>query len=151
MLTFEEFLKIPGCATGSHSSEKSEVKAPVVTAPSAQGKADAAVQGDVGAAAPDSIAASTSNLTISGPPAFKVRPNAATSSSNDAASETAAAEVEQDPPNATIPPNSKCKRAGCTCAFTSELSRSDEECLFHPLPAIFHEGSKGYVSRPGVF
>jgi len=146
VLTFDEFLKIPGCTTGSHSSEKSEVKAPVVTAPSAQQqKTDAPKSDAKPSAATEAVVASTANLTISGPPTFKSRPSAPSTATNDVAATGADAAQEQDPPNAAIPANTRCKRTGCTCTYSEEAPRSDEECLFHPLPAIFHEGSKGYA------
>jgi hypothetical protein len=142
-MTFDDFLKIPGCTTGSHSSEKTEVKAPVVTANVQDNSPATLVQasaGDNAAALQASTSTSTSNAsTSSGWKQRPTTPNPTTSSSSAAPTE------ENDPEGVTIPVGTKCKRAGCKAEYHEGMERSTEECLHHPLPAIFHEGSKGYA------
>lgn len=142
VMTFDEFLKIPGCTTGSHSSEKSEVKAPVITAKVQENGTESVAS--VVAEAP--VVASTSTLAPAGPIVYKSRPTSPNPpASNGSTSATATLLEEQDPEGAAIPEGAKCKRAACNCSYDASAARSDEECQYHPLPAIFHEGSKGYA------
>ncbi|KAL8688505.1 MAG: hypothetical protein Q9218_005603 [Villophora microphyllina] len=56
-------------------------------------------------------------------------------------------ESDSDDPSVAIPPNKTCRRRGCNATSsvdTSSSSRDDEECIYHPGQAIFHEGSKGW-------
>jgi hypothetical protein len=146
VLTFDEFLAIPGCTTGSHSTEKSEVKMPVVTA-NVQNKAQAVTTSNGEATAP--VVASSSHLSAGGPTTYKSRPvspnGAAAAAAPTASSSSATLVEEQDPPNATIPASSRCKRLGCGTTYDASAARTEEECTYHPLPALFHEGSKGYA------
>lgn len=139
VMTFDDFLKIPGCTTGSHSSEKSEVKAPVITA-----KVQESGSAPVASTSTEvPVVASTST----GPPVYKSRPTSPSpaAATNGSTSPTPTLAEEQDPADASIPEGSKCKRAACNCSYEPSIARSDEECQYHPLPAIFHEGSKGYA------
>lgn len=57
-------------------------------------------------------------------------------------------ESESDDPSLSIPANKPCRRRGCNAVSTQETSassRDDEECVFHPGQALFHEGSKGWT------
>lgn len=83
--------------------------------------------------------ASTSNLSAQ--PVYKSRP---TSPAVPIATEPGIGD-EQDPDDYVIPSGSKCKRQGCKSVYSADMQRSAEECSYHPQPAIFHEGSKGYV------
>lgn len=86
---------------------------------------------------------SASNLAAPAkPPTFKERP---TTPNSATASTSAKQEEEQDPEGVIIPVGAKCKRAGCKAVYQEGMERLSEECLYHPLPAIFHEGSKGYA------
>jgi hypothetical protein len=137
VLSFDDFLKIPGCTTGSHSTEVSEVKAPVVTANVADNAASSSsATPDNGNTTPSSSSASAPGK----PPVFKERPTTSTST----AAPAAPAE-DQDPEGINISVGTKCKRAGCKAVYQEGMERSADECQYHPLPAIFHEGSKGYA------
>lgn len=153
-MSFDDFMKIPGCTTGSHSSEKSEVKAPVVTAKVQEGMAsvslsetasDPSTSTAVPVIAKQTDAPVATNNAL---PTWKERPVTpavnvgGADTTNGDVSETP---VENDPDGAVIAEGSKCKRPGCRIAFTSTMSRTDDECQYHSLPAIFHEGSKGYA------
>ena len=56
---------------------------------------------------------------------------------------------EEDDESVPVPPGAKCKRLACGVEWVSaEVSRGEGEgakCRYHPQPAIFHEGSKGYL------
>lgn len=142
VLSFEEFLKIPGCTTGSHSSEKSEVKAPVVTANAGENAPISSSEStSTSTAQTESAKANPSSPARSGSPStFRERP---TQPSIGVAASTQ--EEEQDAEDAVIPEDTHCKRAGCKAVYHKGMERTSEECVHHPLPAIFHEGSKGYA------
>ena len=57
----------------------------------------------------------------------------------------APAESDSDDPSIEIAPGTVCRRRGCNVTFTSESSRDDEICVYHPGHPLFHEGSKGYT------
>lgn len=120
-MTFDEFLSIPPCTTGKHSTtdvppviEKSQAAvnsaaaASLISAPSQQVRAPIA--------APQ---------TTAPPPAPEV------SDSDDLALE--------------IPDGKICRRKACGKQYKKGQSRDDEKCVHHPGAPIFHEGSKGYT------
>lgn len=123
MLTFDEFLDIPPCTTGTHSS--------VDDTPAPEPKpvpADLAPVSDAPAPA--------------APRAAQAVPNPSTASSSPAP------EVEDsDDEGVTVPPGATCKRKGCGAQApkTQPASREGESCVYHPGQALFHEGSKGWT------
>jgi hypothetical protein len=119
VLTFDEFLAIPPCTTGKHSTtdtpptiEKKQVDPanatyrPTTTAPEAAPRAPIAPQ-----------------PTATPPPT--------------------PAESEDDDPNLEIPKGKTCRRKACGQQYSGD--RESEKCIFHPGVPIFHEGSKGYT------
>ncbi|KAL1983880.1 hypothetical protein VTN96DRAFT_9804 [Rasamsonia emersonii] len=135
VLTFDEFLKIPPCTTGKHST--------VDDTPQEEPKG-----ADAAAAAPP----------VEEPPAPKVTP-VATSAAGNAPQPPAAPAVsapastpapappeepDSDDPDLEIPANATCKRRGCKAVYDPNISRDDEKCQHHPGQPIFHEGSKGW-------
>ncbi|BGP53936.1 hypothetical protein JCM8202v2_001508 [Rhodotorula sphaerocarpa] len=133
---FEDFMKLPPCATGSHSLEPS--------AESAQSASNAAGSGTtngtrepVSAPAPvssDKVFKSANALPMPKPKAEKQDAAAATPS-------PAAEYVEvQDDPDATVQKGTRCKRKACGEEYDGS-ERTDEVCNYHP---GVHEGSKGY-------
>lgn len=148
--SFEDFLKIPGCTSGSHSSEQSEVKAPVVTANAGQGSQGANTSSAVAPTshAPRGTSATNGKTATPALPVYKSRPSTPSTVANDAGKLA----EEEDPEDVVIPPGAQCRRQGCKAVYNASTSRSSEECQYHPLSAIFHEGSKGYavsLSAPG--
>lgn len=130
VLTFEEFQAIPGCAYGTHTSEKATPAKPVVTAPSAINKgAGAGTQSPAPSLAPPTPALGTSRTPTPAPPV----------------------EVEdEDDLTVSVTPGTMCKRSGCRKTFVSdEVSRQGDgeeaQCTYHAKEPLFHEGSKGYV------
>ncbi|CAE6465517.1 unnamed protein product [Rhizoctonia solani] len=130
VLSFEEFQAIPGCAHGTHTSEKAAPVAPVVTAPSAN-KTD--------------IESATAALSLT-PSAL---PPPAAPRATTPAPPVEVVEDEDDP-SVPVAPGTVCKRPGCRKRFVSdEESRQGDgdeaQCNYHANQPLFHEGSKGYV------
>ncbi|KAG8715535.1 hypothetical protein FRC11_003286 [Ceratobasidium sp. 423] len=131
VLSFEEFQAIPGCAHGTHTSEKVAPAAPVVTAPSANktGIESATAALSLTPSAPP-VAAAASRVTTPAPPAEIIE--------------------DEDDPSVPVAPGTVCKRPGCRKRFVSdEESRQGDgeeaQCNYHASQPLFHEGSKGYV------
>lgn len=53
-------------------------------------------------------------------------------------------ESEDDDPSLEVKEGATCRRRGCNETYNAGSSRDEEECVFHPGQAIFHEGSKGW-------
>ncbi|KAI1435074.1 chord-domain-containing protein [Xylaria sp. CBS 124048] len=129
VLTFDEFLNIPPCTKGKHSTtdlppkiEKKEQAADVnPTTQSLSDKLSEAV----------SAAATTVRAPLAAQPAPTAPPPPP--------------ESEDDEPSLEIPDGKTCRRKGCGATYKKGQSRSDDEqCTHHPGAPIFHEGSKGY-------
>ncbi|KAK4698460.1 hypothetical protein P7C70_g7817, partial [Phenoliferia sp. Uapishka_3] len=132
--SFDEFLALKGCTTGSHSLEKeaAPVKAEAaVAAPSldADGKE---VYGGVAAPKP-----TTSTLPPLPPAPTQPLPS---ESAKPVSTEYV---EEQDQPGVLPLKGATCKRRGCGVSWDGE-SRDGEECRYHPGGPIFHEASKGF-------
>jgi len=136
VLTFDEFLVIPPCTTGKHST--------VDDTPTIESRKPAATTSEAGSALPDRPApevtpvATTNNRSVFQPGL----PPAINPPSNTAS--PAPPESESDDPSLEIPPNSTCRRKGCKATYDSTVSREEEKCAYHPGHPIFHEGSKGW-------
>ncbi|KND04590.1 uncharacterized protein SPPG_00309 [Spizellomyces punctatus DAOM BR117] len=128
---FDDFLKIPGCTVGRHST--------VVAEPEKQ----AATPNP--AIAPVTI--DSNGVEVYGKATAKSGAPAATTEAFIPKSVEPSPVVKEedlnDPCDAKISAGAKCKRRGCGKEWVGEESRS-EECIFHPGQAIFHEGSKGW-------
>ncbi|KAL9030787.1 MAG: hypothetical protein Q9196_001110 [Gyalolechia fulgens] len=134
VLTFDEFLSIPPCTTGKHST--------VNDTPSADPVPKSAEPENF-APAPRPVAVSNDNSGTDNVPRKPQAPQ-----------ETAAAtpppppESESDDPSLDIPANKRCRRRGCNAvssAHTASSTREGEECAFHSGQPLFHEGSKGWT------
>ncbi|KAI0082772.1 chord-domain-containing protein [Panus rudis PR-1116 ss-1] len=135
VLDFDEFMKIPGCTRGSHTDEAPKVN-PKVTKQSPNVDLKSTKVGDKETYTTSSATAVPSTATV-------------TVASTAPAEPLPPPEEEEDDPTVPIPPGTMCRRKGCGKAFVSdEVSRgegSESTCTYHPLPPIFHEGSKGYL------
>ncbi|KAF3914493.1 hypothetical protein AA313_de0206018 [Arthrobotrys entomopaga] len=140
VLTFDEFLTIPPCTTGKHTTEK------VTTTAADYG-------GRPAAAASSSSSLPTPTISQDGKETFgdasnRVRAPVPEARSNAAAAAAAALKdqaPEEDEPGVTVQSGTKCKRNGCETTYVSEgESRKPGSCVHHPGVAIFHEGSKGW-------
>ncbi|KNG86817.1 CORD and CS domain protein, partial [Aspergillus nomiae NRRL 13137] len=128
VLTFDEFLEIPPCTTGKHST----VDDTPVEPPKNTGSAAAEL------VAPQPVTAPVADSGVPRPtysPAIAPPSNAAT---------PAPEESESDDPSLEIPANATCRRKGCGANYNSSVSREEEKCVHHPGQPIFHEGSKGW-------
>nr|GAT59638.1 predicted protein [Mycena chlorophos] len=130
VLDFDEFMKIPGCTqTDRHITEAA---APKPEAPKPQLTPTPSAKQENGAE------------VYTNAPTPKPKPAPA-----PAPAPTPVVE-EEDDLEAVAAVGTTCKRKGCGVAFVSiEVNRvGDGEgtvCMYHPMPPIFHEGSKGYL------
>ncbi|KAI5203708.1 CORD and CS domain protein [Aureobasidium subglaciale] len=123
VLTFDEFMTIPPCTTGKHSTvDDTPAEEPKTAAADAPTLAPPATEPAAPGRAPTAQAPQAPQ-----PPTSPAPP-----------------EDEDDDPSTPVPENATCKRK--TCGVTHKGSpRSDEEnCQHHPGAPIFHEGSKGW-------
>ncbi|SCZ97747.1 BZ3500_MvSof-1268-A1-R1_Chr4-3g07424 [Microbotryum saponariae] len=131
---FDEFLALPGCATGTHSSEKPVAPPKPTVVESTPAPVATGVNGEETYGAP---------VTSLPPPP----PRAASSSSatlKDRQPVSTEYVEEQDDPSLTVPAGARCKRRACGATFEPSTSRHDTECQYHIGVPLFHEGSKGY-------
>ncbi|KAI0798328.1 Pyruvate/Phosphoenolpyruvate kinase-like domain-containing protein [Xylaria sp. FL0064] len=133
VLTFDEFLEIPPCTEGKHSTtdhppkiEKKEQVADV--APTTQSLSDKLAEAVASSPASSSVPSRPPLAPQPAPTAPPPRP-----------------ESEDDEPQLEIPDGKPCRRKGCHATYKKGQQRSDNEnCVHHPGAPIFHEGSKGY-------
>lgn len=129
-MTFDEFLTIPPCTIGKHTTVD-DTPAPVKVNPSTDD-----IDAKITAAAPVAT------------PAPLPPPVARQAVNNSAPQATPSPgppeDDDSDEPGQTPVSGTTCKRRGCNVTYKSGQSREDEECIYHPGIPIFHEGSKGY-------
>ncbi len=121
VLTFDEFLSIPPCTTGKHST---------TDVPPQIEKTQSSEVPDV-QAAPETAPA-PSRAPIAAPQTVPTPP-------------PPAPESENDDPSLDIPDGKTCRRRTCGAQYKAGQSREGEKCVYHPGVPIFHEGSKGYT------
>ena len=125
MLTFDEFLSIPPCTTGTHSTIDD------TPAPPPKPAADTARDPP----APRPVAPVAPTLA---PQPMSAPPPAATPEP----------ETEDDDPSLAVAPDTTCRRRSCgvrATAATAAGSREGETCVHHPGHPVFHEGTKGWT------
>ncbi|KAL8414028.1 hypothetical protein RB594_005312 [Gaeumannomyces avenae] len=120
VLTFEEFLSIPPCTDGRHSTTDLPPKIEKKETPA---DADAPVP-STDPIPPRLPVASAPDATPAPPPPPP--------------------ESEDDDPSLEIPDGKTCRRKACGATYSKAGSRGGEKCVHHPGAPIFHEGSKGY-------
>jgi hypothetical protein len=125
-LTFDEFMEIPPCTTGTHSTTD---KPPQIEEKRPE-QDDAA------------LAKKIEELnTSAAPPPTRVPIQPAQHAPTPPPPPP---ESEDDDPSLEIPDGAECRRRACGAKYTKGSSREDEQCQHHPGVPIFHEGSKGY-------
>ncbi|KAI9796485.1 MAG: hypothetical protein M1833_006153 [Piccolia ochrophora] len=129
VLTFDEFLTIPPCTTGKHSTID-DTPAPEPAKPEAD-------LDDVQKPKPIPAQPPPSEQPIAQPRLPQSQPSASSS--------PAPPESDSDNPSVTIKPGTTCRRRGCEATYSDEADRDKEECVYHPGQALFHEGSKGWT------
>lgn len=117
VISFDDFLKIPGCATGMHTDtikDKKEPKIHALSSPSAMdGKTE--VYGNV----------PSSNEKVQPEPTVKVETKKSTF-------------IEENDPDDFQPKSGmNCKRSGCKFVFQSQ--QINTSCTYHPGNPVFHE------------
>jgi hypothetical protein len=130
VLTFDEFLEIPPCTTGKHSTVD-DTPAPEKKPP------------------PPADAPSKRDDPLPAPIAVPRLPIQQTTSSNRPSATASPAplqpESEDDDDTLQVPNGKTCRRKGCGQSFDASKGRQDDEgCVHHPGFAVFHEGSKGW-------
>lgn len=128
VLTFEEFLNIPPCTTGKHSTVDDT---PVEPAKSTE------------TAPATPTAESTPQKPVPSEPSQRAAaPPVATAPASAPA--PVPEEPESDDPSLDISANAICRRKGCNQGYNPAISRDEETCVHHPGQPVFHEGSKGW-------
>ncbi|KAF2460900.1 CORD and CS domain protein [Lineolata rhizophorae] len=127
VLTFDEFLAIPPCTKGKHSTTD-EAPPPVqtTTAPAPENAPQPVPSG-----AEQALPAPLPRI-----PQAELPQRGGTAAPPE--------ETEEDEPSLSIPDGQTCRRRGCDAKYTAGSSREEEKCIHHPGQPIFHEGSKGY-------
>jgi hypothetical protein len=124
VLTFDEFLSIPPCTTGKHSTVD---ETPAPKPKPAVDENDPPAPRPITRPNPPSSKASSSPLNPAAPP------------------EPKEPEPEKnDPEDAVIPSGATCLRPACGQTYQGEDRPVDEQCNHHPGVPIFHEGAKGW-------
>lgn len=121
-MTFDEFMTIPPCTTGKHSTTD--------TPPAIEKKT-----------ADENTPAPTPSMRADDAPArmpVSVPQNAPSPSPKPAVEES-----DDDEEGMEVPEGRVCRRKGCGVQYKGG-ERKDEKCVYHPGVPIFHEGSKGY-------
>ncbi|OJJ79000.1 cysteine and histidine-rich domain-containing protein [Aspergillus glaucus CBS 516.65] len=125
VLTFEEFLTIPPCTTGKHSTvDDTPVEPPKKPADNAAAQIPA----------PQPVTAESSRPAVA--PAVAPTPPAPATPVSE--------EPEDDDPSLEIPANATCRRKACNAGYDPSIPREEEKCVHHPGQPVFHEGSKGW-------
>ncbi|OIW34493.1 Phosphoenolpyruvate/pyruvate domain-containing protein [Coniochaeta ligniaria NRRL 30616] len=123
VLTFEEFMSIPPCTEGKHSTTD--------LPPKIEKKEGAEQQ----------LPEQTTSLPPP-PPRGPITVGQVTSTPPPPQPES-----EDDDPSLEIPDGRTCRRRGCGAVYDKGKGREaveGEKCVHHPGVPIFHEGSKGY-------
>ncbi|KAI5300528.1 hypothetical protein KEM55_006782 [Ascosphaera atra] len=146
VLTFDEFLAIPPCTTGTHSTVDS-TPGPDDAKKARQAK-DAEEQAT---AAPIPVATADKGATVAPTHVPTTVPTESTATPTPQSQEPKKEERDEtdydDDPSLPIPPNATCRRRACDATFNGDQASRDtaaEKCVHHPGVPIFHEGSKGW-------
>jgi hypothetical protein len=127
VLTFDEFLSIPPCTTGKHSTTD--------LPPQIEKKTGGDIDEFPNSSPPISKPATpTLESSLRGPVTAPVP---------TATPPPPPPESEDDDPTLEIPKGKMCRRKTCGTSYEGG-ERVNEKCVFHPGVPIFHEGSKGY-------
>jgi len=130
VISFEDFMKIPGCATAKHSDVDNRPK-----------ETPKIVASDVKAVSTNASGAEV--FKTSEQPLTKGYTNVPIKKDVEKAVEADPLE-EEDPPGATIAIGTACLHRGCNYKYENDSSRTNE-CVYHLGIPLFHEGSKGWT------
>ncbi|KAI9670711.1 MAG: hypothetical protein M1831_005931 [Alyxoria varia] len=142
VLTFDEFLSIPPCTTGTHTTV--DDGAP----PSAKPSEDAMHHAPL-PKVPNGVTGPSAACHNATEEPLREAVSESGKSTYDAPLAPAAPESDSDGSSTPIPPKAACKRRGCSAVAdepgSNAVTRQGNECTYHPGQAIFHEGSKGWT------
>jgi Rieske Fe-S protein len=130
VLTFDEFLLIPGCTQGKHSSIKKFIK-PVETSPALKELKNENIK----------VISSSNESETYKSTGFSINPSTSKTNVKEKEEEKKKEEEEIDPPDSIINVGTVCKHRGCNASYKDESSRL-ENCIYHPGAPIFHETAK---------
>ncbi|KAI9499450.1 chord-domain-containing protein [Zychaea mexicana] len=141
VIEFDEFLKIPGCTFGRHSTEKPAAAAPAATATTTT----------TTAAKPEPSKVTKEGVEVYGQQAQSPAVPKATATAAEAEKKKNQEEIEEeeeDDESVPVAAGATCKRKGCGVQYkddaTSRGQGAEAKCVYHPGTPIFHEGSKGW-------
>ncbi|KAF9989458.1 hypothetical protein BGZ75_006303 [Mortierella antarctica] len=143
VISFDQFLAIPGCSTGRHTDAPREEFPP-------QSAADEKVEvssAPAPAPAPASVSKDGKEVYGSAPaPA----PVAATKPAETPAAAPEPIVEEEDDLSMPVAVGKTCMRRGCGQTYVSEEESRNNKvvCQYHPGSPVFHEGSKGWSCCP---
>jgi hypothetical protein len=147
VVSFDDFLKIPGCTWGEHSNVQPKSSEPQSSKPTADTNHLPKVSSK---ALEEKQTTAVETFQTQGDNIFsKLSIN-----SNTSVKKTKEPEkpkeivIEEDPQNVVVPVATKCKRNSCKHVFKSDQTcrngGENAQCTFHPGTPVFHEGSKGW-------
>lgn len=138
---FDEFLAIPGCTHGRHSTEVATPAAPVSKAAVTEEKSS-----------PAASHVTKEGVEVYGKPAAAPTPAPVAVVAPEKVEEVKPGVVEEDDESVPVPAGTTCKRRGCGRVWkdqaTSRGNGAETTCTYHPGAPIFHEGSKGWSCCP---
>ncbi|KAG0319715.1 hypothetical protein BGZ97_001590 [Linnemannia gamsii] len=144
VISFDQFLAIPGCSIGRHTDLPREEFAP---APSSDEKVEVV---ETKPASPAPVAVQKNGTEVYGSAPV---PKPAASPKPTAPAAAAPAEPiieEEDDLSVPVAVGKTCLRRGCGQTYVSEEESrgSKVSCQYHPGSPVFHEGSKGWSCCP---
>ncbi|KAK5675432.1 hypothetical protein LTS10_011874 [Elasticomyces elasticus] len=130
VLTFDEFMTIPPCTTGVHSTVD-DTPAPEPQPSNEEVEAKIQAQKEKAENLPPPVARAPIAQSAPRPPPSPAPPEQQ--------------EEEEDDPTVEVKDGATCKRKACGVVYKGGQSGEGEECVHHPGAPIFHEGSKGWT------
>ncbi|KAK9461139.1 uncharacterized protein V1516DRAFT_675105 [Lipomyces oligophaga] len=138
VISFDDFLAIPGCTSGFHTTEVPE---PIQPAEPSKAAIPSMVDENGVETYGGSDTIIDPNSKKQSARAEPPKANVPTQESIDAVQKKLDNVVMEDPDDIDIPIGAKCKRNGCTVKFDGT---NRDSCVYHPGSAVFHDASKGW-------
>ncbi|WVQ74613.1 hypothetical protein IAR50_004214 [Cryptococcus sp. DSM 104548] len=149
VLEFDAFMKLPPCATGTHTSAPRAPPSAPAQKPDSSNSAPAMTSLKDGVETYGSAPPKVENQTPVLTPASTPTAAAIVGGKKAEEEKKEVKEEEQDDLSLAVPEGARCKRTACGALWEGEqVSRGEGEkavCRYHPQSAVFHEGSKGYL------
>ncbi|KAK9455969.1 HSP20-like chaperone [Dipodascopsis uninucleata] len=136
VISFDDFLAIPGCTTGIHSDVENSVSN-VQTENNTKLTPTSIDENGVEQYG-NPVADTSANATTTVQKSMAITPSKKTKNEISVKPDISTLD---DPDDVDIPVGAKCKRNGCDILYDGS-NRGD--CKFHPGSAVFHDASKGW-------